>query len=267
MSAISPQLAWFYPAPTAGNRSAVDMSHRYRRNSDLVLDSISFFAAPADRIAIIGRSGCGKSTLLQIIAGLIRPSSGAVKINGSVLTAPYQRCTLMFQRALLFPWLTVSQNIALALRFSGRDDEIRACAPRLLELVGLSSLGDARVQEISGGQQQRVALARSLAVDPETLLLDEPFSALDVLTRSELRQQIRAILDNLNLTFVLVTHEVDDALDLAERVIVMNPNPGRIVADIRLPSPLGDAERSELRASLLSALDTGALPSAIARAA
>jgi NitT/TauT family transport system ATP-binding protein len=237
------------------------VSHRYRRNGELVLDAVCFSAVSAQRIAIIGRSGCGKSTLLQIIAGLIRPVFGLATINGSEVVAPSPRCTLMFQRPLLFPWLTVSENVALALRFAGRRKEALAHVFQMLELVGLSEFGHARINELSGGQQQRVALARSLAVDPEILLLDEPFSALDAVTRSELRQQIRTILDTRKITFVLVTHDVDDALDLAERVIVMAANPGRIVADIHLPESIGGADRIALHSRLIAALGPETLSS------
>jgi NitT/TauT family transport system ATP-binding protein len=235
------------------------IGHRYRSNSGLVLDSVSLSVTPSERLAIIGRSGCGKSTLLQIIAGLVHPSDGEVVISNARSTASATRCTLMFQRPLLFPWLTVSENIALALRFAGRRREIPARVLYLIDLVGLGGLGNSRINEISGGQQQRVALARSLAVEPQILLLDEPFSALDAVTRSELRQQIRAILDYLKITFILVTHDVDDALDLAERVVVMVANPGRITSDICLPNSTSDADRKDLRARLMSALEPGRL--------
>lgn len=231
------------------------VDHRYRRNGALILNSVNFSVARGDRVAIIGRSGCGKSTLLQMIAGLIRPTRGGVAIGGVEVAAPSPRCTLMFQRPLLFPWLTVAENIALALRFSGRAKEAPARVSRLLELVGLQGLGKGRVHELSGGQQQRVALARSLAVDPQILLLDEPFSALDAVTRSELRGQIRAILDALSITFVLVTHDVGDALDLARRVVVMAAAPGRFVEDIRLPETVDEAGRAQLRARLIASLE------------
>jgi NitT/TauT family transport system ATP-binding protein len=239
------------PSMIALNR----IGYQYQRNSVSVLDSITLSVAPAERVAVIGRSGCGKSTLLQIIAGLLRPVSGAVVINGSELVAPSTRCTLMFQRPLLFPWLTVAKNVALAMRFAGRRKETSARVTHLLELVGLNGLENARISELSGGQQQRVALARSLAVEPEILLLDEPFSSLDAVTRSELRQHIRTILDKLQITFVLVTHDVEDALDLADRVIIMAANPGRILEDVRLPILTNDAARTELRTRLIAAIE------------
>ncbi len=232
------------------------LSHRYRGRSALVLDRVSFSVGQAERLTIIGRSGSGKSTLLQIIAGLARPSSGEVRILGSLVGAPSPRCNLMFQRPLLFPWLDVAGNVALALRFAGRQAEAPARVERLLDLVGLAGYGKARATELSGGQQQRVALARSLAVDPEILLLDEPFSALDPVTRAELRQEVDAIVEQLRITLILVTHDVDDALSLAARTIVMASNPGRVIADLDLPkAPRGGAVYAEQRARLLASLD------------
>lgn len=231
------------------------VGHRYRRGGALILDAVDVSIARGDRLAILGRSGCGKSTLLQMIAGLIRPTRGSVAIGGVEIVAPSPRCTLMFQRPLLFPWATVEGNVALALRFAGRAKEAPKRVASLLELVGLDGLAKARVHELSGGQQQRVALARSLAVEPEILLLDEPFSALDAVTRGELRAEIRSILDKLSITFVLVTHDVGDALDLARRVVVMAGAPGRFVEDMRLLETSCEARSAELRARLVASLD------------
>ncbi|MEJ0093939.1 MAG: ABC transporter ATP-binding protein [Methylocella sp.] len=231
------------------------VSHRYRGRSALVLDRISFNVSRGERLAVIGRSGSGKSTLLQLIAGLAHPSSGEVRVNEQPVRAPWPRCNLMFQRPLLFPWLDVAGNVALALRFAGRRNEAPARVEQLLSLVGLAGYAKARVVELSGGQQQRVALARSLAVDPEILLLDEPFSSLDPVTRTELRLEVGSIIDTLGITLILVTHDVDDALSLAARTIVLASGPGRIVADIDTPkAPAGGALFLEQRARLLAAL-------------
>jgi NitT/TauT family transport system ATP-binding protein len=235
-----------------------DLGHRYSGRSAIVLDRISFSVDHAERLAVIGRSGSGKSTLLQLIAGLAHPSSGEVRIDGQPVRAPSPRCNLMFQRPLLFPWLDVAGNVALALRFAGRQVDAPTSVERLLNLVGLAGYAKARTNELSGGQQQRVALARSLAVDPEILLLDEPFSALDPATRTELRQEINAIVEALGITLLLVTHDVDDALSLAARTIVMASNPGRITADIDAPkAPLRSALYAEQRARLLASLESG----------
>jgi NitT/TauT family transport system ATP-binding protein len=232
------------------------LCHRYRGRSEIVLDRISFNVDRGERLAIIGRSGAGKSTLLQMIAGLAHPSSGAVRIDDRAVDAPSRRCNLMFQRPLLFPWLNVAGNVGLALHFAGRQAEAPASVERLLNLVGLAGYAKARANELSGGQQQRVALARALAVDPEILLLDEPFSALDPITRAELRLEIKSIADKLGLTLILVTHDVDDALSLAARTIVMASNPGRIVADVNSPrAAAGTAHYAERRAHLIAVLD------------
>jgi len=232
------------------------VGHRYGVRSGTVLDRISFGVARSERLAVIGRSGCGKSTLLQIIAGLLTPTTGEVRIHRRAVAAPSPRCTLMFQRPLLFPWFDVASNVALALRFAGRQVEAPAQVGRLLQLVGLAGYEKARVTELSGGQQKRVALARSLAVDPEILLLDEPFSALDPVTRDELRQEIGAIVKKRKITLLLVSHDVDDALQLADRAIVMASYPGRIVADIALPSvPLGSTDYADQRSQLLASFE------------
>jgi NitT/TauT family transport system ATP-binding protein len=238
------------------------LSHRYSGRRALVLDRVSFSVERGERLAVIGRSGSGKSTLLQLIAGLARPSSGQAHINGRLVHEPSPRCNLMFQRPLLFPWLDVAGNVELALRFSGRQAQAPAKVARLLNLVGLEGYAKARANELSGGQQQRVALARSLAVDPEILLLDEPFSALDPVTRAELRREVDAIIDALGITLILVTHDVDDALSLADRTIVMASNPGRIVADIDTPKAArGGALHAEQRAHLLACLEPEPQPS------
>ncbi len=231
------------------------LSHRYGGRSDIVLDRVSFEVQRGERLAVIGRSGCGKSTLLQIIAGLVHPATGEVTINGRTVTAPSPRCNLMFQRSLLFPWLDVAGNVALALRFVGQRNA-QARVAHLLQFVGLRGYERASVTELSGGQQQRVALARSLAVNPEILLLDEPFSALDPVTRAELRQEVGAIIESLKITLILVTHDVDDALQLARRSIVMASHPGHVVADVALQSAAqGSALYADQRALLLASLE------------
>jgi NitT/TauT family transport system ATP-binding protein len=209
------------------------ISHRYRSRGPLVLDGISLTIAPSEQLALLGPSGCGKSTLLQIAAGLIRPGHGDVRINGARVERPSPKWNLMFQRPLLFPWLTVADNVALGLRFAGSTG-IAGRVADLLRLVRLDGYGARRVTELSGGEQQRVALARSLATDPDVLLLDEPFSALDHETRTALRTEVRRIAGELGLTLVLVTHDVDDAMQMAQRIVRMSPNPGRLIGEITL---------------------------------
>lgn len=236
---------------------------RYARHAAPVLSDVSLCVAPGERLAIIGRSGCGKSTLLQLMAGLHQPTVGDIRfVNPGDASKPIRR-TLMFQRPLLFPWLDVAGNVALALRFDGRKQEAPGRVEALLAQVGLAGHARANVRELSGGQQQRVALARSLAVDPDVLLLDEPFSALDPATRGELRRQLRETQQTFGFATTLVTHDVDDALDLASRVVVMAADPGRIVAEHEIPREMDAEARTKLRARLLGALEPEPYPLAL----
>jgi len=221
--------------PARGAHVAVrSLSHSYRRADGLVLDKLDFEISQGEVIALLGRSGCGKSTLLHMLAGLSHPSEGQVVINGNGVRAPSPRWVMMFQAPSLYPWMTVAQNAALGLRFARRSNEISARVPEVLERVDLSAFADRNVQDLSGGQQQRVALARSLAPSPEMLLLDEPFSALDAFTRRSLQRDVRAIAKRLGLTLVLVTHDVSEAVLMADRVLVLDANPGRVAHDVTI---------------------------------
>jgi NitT/TauT family transport system ATP-binding protein len=236
------------------------ITHRYARRTAPVLSDVSLSVASHECVAIIGRSGCGKSTLLQIMAGLVQPTSGDVRsASRSDASKPVRR-TLMFQRPLLFPWLDVPGNVALALRFDGRKEGAPERVQTLLEQVGLAGYARAKVRELSGGQQQRVALARSLAVDPDILLLDEPFSALDALTRAQLRSELRETQGIFGFSMALVTHDVDDALDLASRVVVMAAEPGRIIAEYEIPDEMDGETRAKLRACMIDALEPEPYP-------
>lgn len=230
------------------------LSHRYRRMAVNCLDDISITVPAGQVLALVGRSGCGKSTLLHLISGLMQPAEGCVYIDGNRVRATSPRWVVMFQAPSLFPWMTVAQNAALGLRFARRVAEIPERVPALLEMVGLSAYADRNVQDLSGGQQQRVALARSLATKPDLLLLDEPFSALDAFTRRSLQQDVRRIAKDLGLTVVLVTHDITEAAIMADRALIMAPDPGRIVSDTMLDpgperhrdSPGFEAERARL---------------------
>jgi NitT/TauT family transport system ATP-binding protein len=211
------------------------LSHTYRRADGPVLQDIGFEIEPGAVLALLGRSGCGKSTLLHMLAGLSLPSSGEVAINGQTVKRPSRRWVMMFQAPSLYPWMTVAQNAALGLRFANRGGEIAARIPEVLDLVDLGSFADRNVQDLSGGQQQRVALARSLATDPEMLLLDEPFSALDAFTRRSLQRDVREIAKRLGITLVLVTHDVSEAVLMADRVLVLEAGPGRIAHEVDIP--------------------------------
>lgn len=239
------------------------MTHHFARHHAPVLADINLQVAHRECVAVIGRSGCGKSTLLQIMAGLVQPTGGEIRFPNRADAGRSVRRTLMFQRPLLFPWLDVAGNIALALRFDGRNQETPGRVETLLAQLGLAGRARTNVRQLSGGQQQRVALARSLAVDPDVLLLDEPFSALDPLTRGELRRQLREMQLAFGFAMMLVTHDVNDALDLASRVIVMASEPGRIVAEYDIPSEMDDETRAQLRARLLDALEPEPYPLAL----
>lgn len=239
------------------------VTHRFGRHGPPILSDVSLRIGKGERVAVIGRSGCGKSTLLQIMAGLAQPSDGDVSFALREAGTPIRR-TLMFQRPLLFPWLDVAGNVALALRFDSQRREAEGRVQTLLAQVGLANRGGANVRELSGGQQQRVALARSLAVDPEALLLDEPFSALDPLTRAGLRRQLLETQQAFGFAIVLVTHDVDDVLDLAERVVVMAAEPGRIVAKHEIPQQMNAQTRAELRIRLLDSLEPEPIALAVA---
>lgn len=210
------------------------LTHQYRRSASPALEGVDIEIQPCESVALIGRSGCGKSTLLHLLAGLIGPTQGSIHIDGARVHAPSPRWIVMFQQASLYPWMTVAQNIGLGLRFAGRKGEIAGRIPQLLELVELQQYANANVQEISGGQQQRVALARSLAVQPEVLFLDEPFSALDTFTRSALQRDVRRIAKGAGITLVTVTHDINEAVLMADRVVVMASHPGRIVNEIEI---------------------------------
>lgn len=230
------------PKTSRGAHVAIrGVSHSYRKVDGPVLSNIDFEVQPGEVVALIGRSGCGKSTLLHFIAGLSQPAEGEVVIDGAHVRAPSPRWVMMFQAPSLYPWMTVAQNAALGLRFTRRLREAATRVPEVLSLVELSDFADRNVQDLSGGQQQRVALARSLAPNPDILLLDEPFSALDAFTRGALQRDVRAIAKELGLTMVLVTHDVGEAVLMADRAIVLASGPGRIAAETRIE--IEDAER------------------------
>jgi NitT/TauT family transport system ATP-binding protein len=211
---------------------------------------------------VIGPNGCGKSTLLRLVAGLIAPSEGRVSLGGSAPRAGDGRAGLAFQQPRLVPWRSVVENVALPLEIAGiPGDERRARARDALERVGLGSAGELRPRELSGGMAQRAGLARALIGDPKVLLLDEPFSALDALTRETFDAELQALWLERRRTIVLVTHSVSEAVNLADRVVVMTPRPGRvarvIAVDLPRPRPVelsGDPRAADLAAEVRDAL-------------
>jgi NitT/TauT family transport system ATP-binding protein len=189
-------------------------------------------------VTLVGRSGCGKSTLLRILAGLIAPSSGSVTIAGRRVSGPRRDVSLVFQRSALMPWRNVIENVLLPVEIHGLSKrEYRPVAADLLALVGLQGFERRHPYELSGGMQQRVALCRALIQDPKVLLMDEPFAALDALTREDLSLELQRIWSERQKTIVFVTHSIQEAVLLADRVLAMSPRPGRIVRTIAVELP------------------------------
>ncbi|QNP66082.1 ABC transporter ATP-binding protein [Streptomyces genisteinicus] len=220
--------------------------------SQLVLDDITLDVAPGEFVTLLGASGCGKSTLLNLVAGLDRPSAGSIETPGG-------RPALMFQEHALFPWLTAGKNIELALRLRGvAKSERRTEAERLLELVRLGGAYGKRVHELSGGMRQRVAMARALAQDSRLLLMDEPFAALDAITRDVLHDELTRIWRETDVSVLFVTHNVREAVRLAQRVVLLSSRPGRIArewtVDIEQPRRIEDTAVAELSVEITEEL-------------
>ena len=211
----------------------------------LAVDHVSFEASHGEFVSIVGPSGCGKSTLLRLIAGLIPLTGGTISVNGREVTEPRQDVALMFQRPTLLPWRTALQNALLPPKLGGKlDGAAERQAYELLDLVGLSGFEHTYPRHLSGGMQQRVALARLLMVGVDVLLLDEPFAAVDQLTRERLNLELLRVHERLSATALLVTHNITEAILLADRVIVMTARPGRI-ADV-IDVPFGRPRTQEL---------------------
>jgi NitT/TauT family transport system ATP-binding protein len=191
-------------------------------------------------VAVIGRSGCGKSTLLRLMAGLLAPTSGQVLLGGTPVTGPRRDVAMMFQRPALLPWRSALDNVLLpAEMFGWTRAQHRRRAEELLDTVGLAGFHKRLPHQLSGGMQQRVALCRALIQQPRVMLMDEPFSALDALTREELSGELQRIHKELSATTVFVTHSIQEAVLLADRVVVLSPHPGRVrrILDITIPQP------------------------------
>lgn len=207
----------------------------------LALDRVSLNVAEGEFVCLVGASGCGKSTLLNIIAGLEKPDSGTVFADGKPVTQPGRERLVMFQEPALFPWLNVLGNVLFGLKLKPNltNKDRRDVAKYYLELVGLSRFERANIHELSGGMKQRVSLARALAPNPRVLLMDEPFAALDALTREQLYGDIQQIWESRRKTIVFVTHNVREAACLGDRVVVFSPHPGRIQEEfsVKLPRP------------------------------
>ncbi len=234
--------------------SVVDVSKVFGHGRDavLALDHISLEVAPGEFVCLLGASGCGKSTLLNLVADLDHPTSGAVRVASA-------RTGLMFQEAALFPWLTVRGNVDLALKLAGVGrDERRTRTAQLLEMVHLSDFAKRRPHELSGGMRQRVALVRALAQDADVLLMDEPFGALDAMTRDRLHDELESVWRNTGKTVIFVTHNVREAVRLGDRVVLLASRPGRVAAtfDVTIPRPrrIDSAEVATLAATITDRL-------------
>jgi NitT/TauT family transport system ATP-binding protein len=222
------------------------------------LDNISFDVAPGEFVSLVGPSGCGKTTLLRLIDGLIEADEGEVRVDGAP-PAPGPDLAMVFQSARLLPWLTVAGNIefVLSLRGTGKA-EARERALALLGAVGLRDFSDSHPHELSGGMQQRVGLVRALAVEPKVLLMDEPFAALDAMTREVLRRELLQLWGRRRMAVVFVTHDIDEALLLSQRIVLLRPRPGRVdeIIEVDLPGerwqndPRTQPRFAELRAYL-----------------
>ena len=221
---------------------------------DLTLHSGEF-------VSLVGPSGCGKSTILRLIAGLIVPSTGTVSVDGKPVTKPSPERGMVFQKPTLFPWLTVEKNIAFSLRMQGKLKGNEDRVHRMLDVIGLDAFKDDYPDQLSGGMAQRVALVRSLINEPDILLLDEPLGALDAFTRMNMQDEILKIWYEKKQLAIMVTHDVDEAIYMGTRILVMDANPGRIVEDIHIdqtyPRDRSSASFVEYRNRILNRLHFG----------
>lgn len=220
--------------------------HQVRGETEALRD-IDLTVAAEEFISIVGPSGCGKSTLLSLVAGLIRPTTGEVRINGELVERPSSRVGYMLQHDHLFDWRSILDNALLGLEVTGRKNEASVRRVReMLERYGLGGFENHHPRQLSGGMRQRVALVRTLAVDPEILLLDEPFAALDYQTRLMLEDEVGRILREERKTVILVTHDISEAIAMSDRVVVLSRRPGTVVADHRIELGLAPDRHSAM---------------------
>jgi ABC-type nitrate/sulfonate/bicarbonate transport system ATPase subunit len=224
----------------------------------LALNAVSFSVAAAELVSIVGPSGCGKSTLLRLIAGLDFPNSGELRVGAEAITGPSAERGLVFQDPNLFPWLTVRRNIQAGLVALGLLRDKRHEVNEFIRLVGLEGFADVYPHHLSGGMAQRVALARALITHPKILLLDEPWGALDAFTRMRMQDEVLSLWQSRLTTLLLVTHDIDEAIYMSDRILIMTPRPGRvdrtIPVEITRPRDRGSTEFLRLRSEILHLL-------------
>ena len=217
-----------------------------------VLEDINFSMQSGEFITFVGSSGCGKSTLLRLIAGLDHPSGGRIQVDGSPVEGPGPDRGMVFQKYSLYPWLNAADNVAFGMRLQGMTSaDVRNRTAYFLEVVGLQDAATKLPRELSGGMQQRVAIARALATNPSVLLLDEPFGALDLQNRETMQEFLLQLWQRTGLTVLLITHDVEEALVLAQRVHVLAPNPGRIIRSLDVTLNKSDLDQLRLSSDFL----------------
>ncbi len=214
----------------------ISLSYTNARSTTEALRSVSFILQQGETVSVIGPSGCGKTSLLLLCSGLLRPTAGTVESHGVPITHPSSKRVVIFQDHALFPWKTALENILFVLRIRGIPAlRIHEEAQRYLKLVGLPGYASHYPGELSGGMQQRVGIARALSADPDILLFDEPFASLDHLTRNTVLQELRAVMQRLKKSAILVTHDIEEAIYCGDRILVMSPSPGKIETTITVP--------------------------------
>jgi len=227
-------------------------------NGVRALDGVSLTVKLGEIVLVVGGSGCGKSTLLRLVCGLDAPTDGTVRLDGTLIGAPHEKIGIVFQEPRLLPWLSVARNVGFGLEDRPRPERTSRVAAQLAR-VGLTDKAQVWPRELSGGQAQRVALSRALVTRPEVLLLDEPFSALDAFTRVDLQDHLLDLWADQRPTLLVVTHDVDEAIVLADRILVMRPRPGRvqeeIVIDLPRPRDRQSAAFDFAKRRVLNALD------------
>ncbi|MDO8842248.1 ABC transporter ATP-binding protein [Methanocalculus sp.] len=226
----------------------------------IVLDDLSLTIEKSELVCILGPSGCGKTTLLRMIAGLDHTTSGVIDVDGVAVTGPDPRIAMIFQEYSLYPWRTVRANVEFGLQMRGiPPEERREIVDRNIRLVGLEDFAMSYPYELSGGMRQRVAVARALATDPAVLLMDEPFGALDAQTRNRMQKELLRIWEKTKKTIIFITHSVDEAVFLADRIVVLSPRPGRVdvIYDVNIlrPRDRTSVEFAKLRRDVLELID------------